>query len=457
MKLPDTAFLQSLLTGFDYAEIRMNITDSTLISMSGKDIENVASGISTGGSVRGYRNGRWYLAAFTDPEGARDAISKAKEIEQVIPAGAEQRLPNRAPVHIEKTTPVGIPLNSVPFDAKLELLRGYNELLRAPEKIQTSRALYRDSVTEYININTDGSVFLYNKSHAGIALTAIGRDGTDIQPYHQSVAGYGGFETVTGQEILAEHVAGIATDLLSAGTIDGGRYQLITDQRLTGVFIHEAFGHLSEADAVYENTALKRIMTLGKTFGPDFLNVLDDGTIEQATGYIPCDDECTPARRNYLIKEGRLAGRLHSRETAMRMNEEPTGNARAITTTVQPLVRMTNTFIDNGPHTTDELFAAVDDGIYAVDYHGGMTNLEMFTFSPAYGYEIKNGKKGRMIRNIMFSGNVFETIGNIAMIGNDLKLYGGLGGCGKGGQSPLPVSLGGPHMLIRNVLVGGNQ
>jgi TldD protein len=92
-----------------------------------------------------------------------------------------------------------------------------------------------------------------------------------------------------------------------------------------------------------------------------------------------------------------------------------------------------------------------------MNFIGGQTNLEMFTFTAGYGYEVKNGKPGRMFRDIVLSGNVFQTLKEISMIGNDRKMYGGLGGCGKGGQVPLPVSFGGPHMLIKNVLIGGAQ
>ena len=92
-----------------------------------------------------------------------------------------------------------------------------------------------------------------------------------------------------------------------------------------------------------------------------------------------------------------------------------------------------------------------------MSYIGGQTNLEMFTFTAAYGYKIKNGKPGKMFRDIILSGNVFTTLKNISMIGNDREMFGGLGGCGKGGQGPLPVTLGGPHMLVNNVLVGGGK
>ena len=137
------------------------------------------------------------------------------------------------------------------------------------------------------------------------------------------------------------------------------------------------------------------------------------------------------------------------------MGEEVTGNARAISASTIPIVRMTNTYIENGDSTVDELFEKLWNGIYVVGALGGQTNLEMFTFTPAYAYEIKKGKKTKKLRDCMLMGNVFVTLANIEAIANDCSLFGGLGGCGKQGQAPLPVASGGPHILIKNVLIGG--
>jgi TldD protein len=202
---------------------------------------------------------------------------------------------------------------------------------------------------------------------------------------------------------------------------------------------------------------MKKIMVLGKRMGPAGLNVIDDGSIAGLPGFMPADDEGIPAGKTYIIRDGMLAGRLHSRETAHRMDESLTGNARAITVRHQPIVRMTNTYVENGSASLDEIMESLGDGLYVADAIGGQTNLEMFTFSAGYGRQVKNGKPGKMYRDVILSGNVFTTLENIAMIGNDRAMFGGLGGCGKMGQSPLPVSFGGPHILIRNVLIGGRQ
>jgi len=194
---------------------------------------------------------------------------------------------------------------------------------------------------------------------------------------------------------------------------------------------------------------------LGRKFGPESLNVYDDGSVMSLPGFIPFDDEGVMPGKTTLIEKGVLAGRLHSRETAEKMGEGLTGNGRALNVMRQPIVRMTNTYIERGERKPEELFESIGDGIYAVDVIGGQTNLEMFTFTSGYGFALRNGKKGRMYKDIVLSGNVFHTLNNIGMIADDLRMFGGLGGCGKGGQGPLPVSFGGPHILINDVLIGG--
>ena len=219
------------------------------------------------------------------------------------------------------------------------------------------------------------------------------------------------------------------------------------------MFIHEAFGHLSEADFVYENPKMQELLTLGKPMGIEQLNVVDDATMENLPGSMKYDDEGVPGQRKYLIKNGVLTERLHSRETAGKMQEAPTGNARAIRANYPPIVRMTNTAIEPGDTPLEEMFEDVKEGVYAVRMLGGQTNGEMFTFAAAEGYMIRDGKVAEPVSDITLSGNVFQTLQDIDAISSD-TLYTN-GGCGKGGQMPLPVSVGGPHIRIKNVVVGG--
>jgi TldD protein len=195
-------------------------------------------------------------------------------------------------------------------------------------------------------------------------------------------------------------------------------------------------------------------MVLGKRFGGKHLNIIDDPTIPNLRGSHKYDDEGTPARKTYLIREGILEGRLHSRETAAKMGERATGNARAINYLFSPIVRMSNTFIAPGSASFEEMLGDIEEGVYVKDWYGGTTSLEMFTFSAGEAYMIRRGRLAELLRPVVLTGNVFTTLQNIDAIGNDLAMNQG-GGCGKGGQSPLPVSNGSPHIRIRHCVIGG--
>ena len=266
--------------------------------------------------------------------------------------------------------------------------------------------------------------------------------------------GRGDLSALEGLHDEIAAVARRAVDLLSARRIKGGTYTVLVDPTLGGVFAHEAFGHLSESDFVFENPRLREIMVLGRRFGGPHLNIVDSGTVPGLRGSYAYDSEGTPAQKTYLIREGELVGRLHSRETAARMGEAATGNARALNYRFPPIVRMSNTFIEPGQATFEEMLSGIDEGVYVKGSFGGQTSMEMFTFSAEQAFMIRGGKLAEPLRGVNLTGNVFQTLANIEVVGNDLQWRQG-GGCGKGEQAPLPVGTGSPHLLIHDVVIGG--
>jgi len=441
----------------DFAEIRLSSGVNSIISLSKSATDSISTGETIAGSVRVLKKGSLAFVTFNDILNVENFLKRALESSEKINQSESTVFYKMDSMCMEHRTSAEIDFDDVSMDEKFDLLSRYNRILGSHEHIQSTKAIYKESNQDYAYLNSEGSVLKYRKKYCGVSLTSVAKKGILIQPFHNSISGFGGYEIVKGLESEAEAVVKTSVDMLEAVPVEGGRYSVILDPKLSGVFIHEAFGHLSEADFIHENTSLRKKMELGRRFGPDELNVIDDGTLEQYSGFIPFDDEGIAPEKTDLIKNGILSGRLHSRETAAKMEEAPTGNGRAMGVMKEPIVRMTNTYIDNGTSEVSEIFDSIDNGIYALDVIGGQTNLEMFTFSSAYAYEIKNGKKGRMLRDVILSGNVFSTLGNISMIGDDCKMFGGLGGCGKSGQGPLPVSFGGPHILIDDVLVGGKE
>jgi TldD protein len=223
---------------------------------------------------------------------------------------------------------------------------------------------------------------------------------------------------------------------------------------LGGTFVHEAFGHMSEADDYHQNPRMREIFTLGRCFGSKGLGIYDTGLDKGTRGYLRYDDEGVAAQKTWLIREGILVGRLHSRESAARFDEQPTGNARCMNYRYPPICRMRNTCIAQGQATFEDLIGDIKLGVYAVDSPGG-TGGEMFSFDAGYAFMIRNGKLAELVRDVQLSGNLFSTLKNIDAIGNDFTVCDDQGGCGKGPQFPLETTASSPHLRILNVTVGG--
>jgi TldD protein len=343
---------------------------------------------------------------------------------------------------------------TIPLARKKQLLDEYNEIICLTPKLQTSTINYTDSYKKIILLNSTGSHIEQDRVDISLRLTAIATDNGEVQQAGLSLGSRDDFNPMEGLHQQVAEMGRHAVALLSAPQVKGGEYTVVLDPVLTGVFVHEAFGHLSEADFIYENNRMREIMTLGKEFGSSELNIVDSATLPGLRGSYKYDDEGVPATKTYLIREGKLVGRLHSRETAARMKEKTTGNARAINYRYPPIVRMTNTYIEPKTTSFDDMISDIKEGVYAKNWYGGTTSMEMFTFSAGEAYMIRNGTLTEPMRPVVLTGNVFTTLKNIQAIGNDLEMNQG-GGCGKGAQMPLPVSNGGPHIRISNCLVGG--
>ena len=398
-------------------------------------------------------NGGWGFVSFNNIEGLKDRVENA--VRQARLVGHEKsELAGVDPIVDIVGPQLDKDPRSLTLAQKKDLMDQYNGIMWEVEGIQTTLIGYGDGPQTGSLRQFGRQLHRAAEIDVSLRLSATARDGAEVQQAGVSLGSNGNFSVVEGLHQQSRDIAEKAVSLLSAPKVRGGEYTVILDPVLAGVFTHEAFGHLSESDHVYENDRLKEVMVLGRQFGGEHLNIVDGAAVPGLRGSYKYDDEGVPATRSYLIKEGELVGRLHSRETAGKMGEPLSGNARAIDFRFEPIVRMTNTFIEPGSTTFEEMISDVKEGVYACDWYGGMTSMEMFTFSAREAYMIRDGKVAELLRPVTLSGNVFETLKNLDAVGNDLDMNQG-GGCGKGGQSPLPVSNGSPHIRIAKCLVGG--
>jgi TldD protein len=438
----------------DYLEARFEESQTSHITYRGKELESIGRSTASGGNARALVKGGWGFTSFNSFDKLAERLSQAAAQARSVGRGKSSLAP--VPPATD-SLPSGVARDpvAIPLAAKKKLLDEYNEIIWGVPQIQTSSINYADSRRKVVFLSSEGSFITQERADVTLNLTAVAARDGEVQQLNLSLGSRGNFSDIEGLHDRVKEIAQHAVALLTAPQAKGGEYTVVLDPVLAGVFAHEAFGHLSESDFVYENERMREIMVLGKRFGSKILNIVDSASDPTGMrGSYKYDDEGVRSVKTYLIREGKLVGRLHSRETAARMNESPTGNARAVSYRFPPIVRMTNTYIEPGNLSFRDIIADIKEGIYARNWYGGTTSMEMFTFSAGEAYMIRNGKIAEMLRPVVLTGNVFTTLRNIDAIGNDVGFTQG-GGCGKGAQSPLPVATGSPHIRIRHCLIGG--
>ena len=450
----------------DFLAIRLEKATETNIMLRGSKIETLSEAISLGGQVRACHKGGWGFAAFNDLTSLSEQIETAIAAAKIVGEDTTVLAPI-TPVEVVCSLPLtGSDPRHISLVEKKKLCDRYNQILQGYSEYVTSTSVsYSDSTQQVIIATSDGSSIEQSWSDLEMRFAATAKNGEIVQTGRETIGSRKAYEDLIDLDTQVQSAAKRAVDALFLPSIEGGIYPVVIDPILTGLFVHEAFGHLSEADMTYENPDLLEVMSMGKRFGCQELQIFDGAAphpeieINELQSHVHrgsyyYDDEGTPASITQLIRDGVLVGRLHSRETAGKLGEKPTGNARCLNYHYSPIVRMTNTWIGRGKTPVKDLFQDISTGVYAANWLGGMTNGEMFTFSAGEAWMIRNGQLAEPVRDVTLSGNVFKTLANIEAIGDDFY-WDESGGCGKGSQSGLAVGCGGPSLRIKDVVIGG--
>ena len=439
----------------DYADIRYEIKKDTFITLDGKELSNIGSTTTDGYVIRVLKNGGFTSVSFTKEEDAEKALKTAQENAILLGSNIEKPI-TLAKVPIIKDT--FIPTlkedpRGISIEEKLQLLRHYNDIPLAHDKIAMTNTRYFEVTREKYFMSSEGAEIHEDLITTGIGGSIISKDGNLTQNVRVGAGGSDGFYTIRELDDKFEQRTQIAIELLKAEPVKAGAYNCILNQGLAGVFAHEAFGHFSEADIVESLPAMRKKMQIGNKLGNDVLSIIDNATMPNQLGFYRYDDEGVAVREVKLLTNGVLTGRLHSRRTAHEFGEQISGHCVAEDYRYAPIIRMGTIYIEPREKTLEQLLAELGDGLYILDPKGGQTSGENFTFGAQYGYVVKNGKKDQMIRDINISGNLYQTLQDITAVGNDLKLS-KTGGCGKG-QTNIRSCHGAPHILMKNVVLGG--
>ena len=435
----------------DYIDIRFGKGENTSILMKDGNVDEINTGMSLGARIRVLNNGAWGFSYTTDlskiNEVTETAIKFSNSLKGDVTLSESDIIKDKIAVDVK------IPFKDVSIEEKKDIMKDANDAATI-DKVNSTTASYVDSEVDELFMNSEGSQIEVKTSRVRMALNASATDGEIIQFGHGSLGGVKGFELIKNADIeeFGKNIGQKAVRLLDAKPAPSGQFPVIADPELTGVLIHEALGHAVEGDLILQNDSILKDK-IGTQIASDIVNIFDDASLKEGFGYYPYDVEGVKTKPNQLVKDGKLISLLNSRETASKLNMKSSGNARSIIAD-QPIVRMSNTFLQPGENTFEELLEDIPNGIYLKGSRGGQvdTGKGIFQFNAAEGYIIENGEITTPVRDVSLSGNILETLKNIDAIGKDFKLS--VGFCGKDGQTA-PVGDGGPHTRIQNALVGG--
>jgi TldD protein len=431
---------QTLLSKYRYAELRLEARLDSVIQIRDEEVRQSA-GSSSGISVRVLEDGSWGLASGREGE-AEKLLEKAQRLARLARGKIAPKIPEaQSREIIEKPEPED---SEAKIKALLEASREMNAGSIASRNISCTDSSVRK---EYHN--SLGSRIVQETGYTYLSCSAVARSGENIQRGGERAWSRSGFEKISLAKTAREAMEK-ALRLLGAASAPKGRFTVVLDPEMTGVFSHEAVGHACEADSVIERESVLADRK-GQRIGNDLVTIIDDPSARDF-GQYAYDDEGVAGKPAALVEKGVLAGYMNSMETAPVLGADLNGHARAEDYSSNPIVRMSNTYFQKGESSVEEVFD-IPSGVYLKGMKGGSVDIFSggFMFKAEEAYEIVRGEKGKMMRDVTITGNILQTLLDVECVGNDFGTSPGI--CGKFSQE-VPVSDGGPHIRVRNVAIG---
>jgi TldD protein len=353
------------------------------------------------------------------------------------------------------------PMADAEFPVKVETLREIDAYARGKDaRVVQVSATIGASLQEVTILRPDGKLVADTRPMARVSVSVmVEKDGRRESGNHGG-GGRAGLARLIEPESWKAHVdeaLRIALVNLDAEPAPAGQMDVVLGNGWPGILLHEAVGHGLEGDFNRKGTSAFSGL-IGSQVASKGVTVVDDGTIPDRRGSLTVDDEGTPSSRTVLIEDGVLVGYMQDRQNARLMGVQATGNGRRESYAHTPMPRMTNTIMEGGSATRDEVLAELKDGIYAVGFGGGQVDITngKFVFSCTEAYRVTDGKIGAPVKGATLIGDGPAAMKRIKAIANDMALDPGVGNCGKAGQW-VPVGVGQPTLLIGGLTVGGSS
>jgi TldD protein len=397
--------------------------------------------------------------AYSDEIVLPQLLTAARSARAIAQSGADRNSHALAARDTRALYPPLDPVESLPTEEKITLLREVDKFCRAQDPCISQVIVSVSGVLDTVMIAAaDGTLAADVRPLVRLNVQVIAeRNGRREQGSAGGGGRYGYRELLANgrAHALAREAVRQALVNLDSVPAPAGTMTVVLGPGWPGVLLHEAIGHGFEGDFNRKGTSAFA-GRMGEKIASPLCTVVDDGTLPGRRGSLSIDDEGVPSECTVLIENGVMKGYMQDKLNARLMGMRPTGNGRRESFAHLPMPRMTNTYMLPGKSDPGEIIASVERGLYAVNFGGGQVDITngKFVFSASEAYLIENGKITRPVKGATLVGSGPEVLTRVSMVGNDLQLDEGVGVCGKEGQS-VPVGVGQPTLKIDAMTVGG--
>jgi len=445
--------------GADFAELYVERWRRRALRVLDGAAKEATSGLEYGAGLR-LLFGAEVVYAYTNDLALGSLLEIAANLTRLKGQAGRVDAEGRGGLDFRKTVAAGLHAPAVSFDAfpktyRLERLREADGAARVAPEIRQVESSLLEWDQEVLVVNSEGTWVEDRRVRTRLSVQAVARDGAEVQ------AGVASRGLGVGLDLLDRYPPATlgreagqqAMTNLRARPAPAGTMPVVLGNAFGGVIFHEAVGHLLETTAVAKKASVLADR-LGEAVASPAVTYIDDGTTPHGWGSSEFDDEGMPTERTILIERGVLRSYLVDRWGAQRTGYRPTGSGRRQDYTFAPTSRMRNTFIAPGEVAPEELIAQVDAGLYARAFRGGQVSPGSgeYNFGVQEAYLIRGGRLAEAVRGAMLLGKGPETIRRVVAVAHDLETAPGM--CGSLSGS-IPVEVGQPHVLVSELVVGG--
>jgi TldD protein len=458
--------------GADFLEIRYDDLQLRTLLKENESWKEIQSKRRRGIGVASYVKGvmGYSSTAILTVDAIRQAAIKATKIATVTAEISSINLSfSQEEAIIDKVKPpfqIKKHPRTIDLNEKIDLIERGMDIGKesAGDQVSMVKGMYGEMYGKKLFVNSEGSQIDWDFLITDLRFQVVAKGVDGLVTGSDGFGGSHGLEKISNghsPETLAKNAGIWAKEQLNAKPSPAGHFRCLAEQRLVGVLAHESFGHLSEADFIVSRGS-PLTDRLGESIANEVVSIFDIGEpdISKYGGlWLPYDDQGSKTLNTQIVDKGILKGYLNTRGTASYFEDVRTGNARSINFSFHPIPRMKNTYIAPGDYSHEEAIEELKTGIYAIRTSGGQVDGNgEFLFKAMRGYYVENGEIKYPIKEVSLSGNILDLLKEIEGCGNTFELSSGyFGGCGKSGQYPLPVGLGGPEILFSKVRFGGES